>query len=110
MNFKDIYSPPYKTDDMGLYIKSANNVTSFTIAANNPKEEADNIVAVLNGTGGKKYKHLMLYGGHKIVTSNASVLITRGLGHLLGIEGMTLEEAYKTQDEFIEWTMKQLQE
>ena len=108
MDFTEIYKPPFKADDLGVYVISSNGVKTFTVAANNPKEEADNVAALLNDEGGTKYKKLMLYGDHKIVTSNAFVLITRGFGHIIGREGMTLEEGYKVQDDFISWAMDKL--
>jgi hypothetical protein len=103
--FSDIYKPPFKTDDIGLYVRASNGVKAFTIAAKDPKKEADNLVELLNGTGGVKYKDVMLYGDTKIITSNASVLVTRGFGHLIGTEKLQLEDAFRVQDEFINWVM-----
>ena len=108
MDFREVYYPPFSTDEMGLYIKSANGVKAFTVAANDPKKEADNIVAVLNDNGGEKYTDLMIFGDCKIITSHASVLVTRGLGHLIGSEKMLLEDALRLQDEFIKWTIEKL--
>lgn len=108
MDFKEVYYPPFSTDDAGIYIKSANGVKAFTVAANDPKKEADNIVAILNDKGGDKYTDLMVFGDHKIITSHASVLVTRGLGHLIGSEKMLLEDAFRLQDEFIKWTIEKL--
>jgi len=110
MDFNKVYIPPFSTDDIGLYVKSSNGVKAFTIAANNPKEEADNLVALLNGTGGNKYKDIMIYGGCKLVTSNASVFVTRGFGYLLGIENLSVEEAVQTQDDFIKWIIEKIKE
>ena len=108
MDFREIYFPPFSTDETGLFIRSANGVKAFTVAANDPKKEADNVVAVLNDTGGEKYADLMIFGDCKIITRHASVLVTRGLGHLIGSQNMLLEDAYRLQDEFMEWVIKKL--
>lgn len=108
MDFKKIWKPPFTTDADGIFIKSADGVKTFTLAANNPKNEADNIVALLNDEGGEKYEDVLLFGDHKIITSHASVLITRGIGHLIGSEKLALGEAYETQDKFIEWVIGKL--
>jgi hypothetical protein len=107
MDFKKVYKPPFVTDDIGLYIKTSDGVKSFTVAANDPKKEADNIVALLNDEGGEKYDEIMRLSD-KIVTSHASFLVTRGLGHLLGIEKLSIEEAYQTQDDFVDWVISKI--
>jgi hypothetical protein len=38
------------------------------------------------------------------------VLITRGIGHLIGRTNLSLGEAYKTQDDFIEWVINKIKE
>ena len=109
MSFEDIYKAPFSTDKYGLYVKSSNGVKAFTVAADNPKEEADNMVALLNGEGGTKYKKTFVMG-EKIVTSNASVFITRGWGNLIGVEKLSPEDACKIQDEFISHVISKIKE
>ena len=72
-------------------------------------EEATNVVLLLNGEGGEKYDNILLFGGNKIITSHASVLITRGFGELIGNEKLSLEEAYQTQDDFTDWVIKKIE-
>ena len=108
MDFKEIYKPPFKADKDGIYIVSANGVKAFTVAANNLKDEAEYFASLLNGEGKEKYDDVLIFGDHKIVTSHASVFIVRGIGYLLGIESMPLEEAYKTQDDFIKWVIEKI--
>lgn len=110
MDFRKIWTPPFHVTDDGIYIKASNGVKAFTVAANSPKEEAENIVALLNDEGGEKYKDILLFGDNKIITSHASVLVTRGFGHLIGSEKLPLEEAYATQDEFTNWVVEKLKE
>ena len=109
MDFREIYTPPFKVTDGGIFIKAANGVKAFTVAAKNLEEEATNIVRILNDEGGDKYDAVMTFGDNKIVTSHASVLVTRGFGHLIGNEKLSLEEAIKTQDDFTEWVVKKLE-
>jgi len=109
MDFREVYTPPFKVTDGGIFIKAANGVKAFTVAAKNLEEEANNVVRVLNDEGGEKYDAVMTFGDNKIITSHASVLVTRGFGHLIGSANLSLEEAFKTQDEFIEWVVKKLE-
>ena len=111
MDFKEIYKPPFKVTDDGLFIKASNNVKAFTVAAKNPEEEANNIVSILNDDKGEieKYDSILLFGGNKIITSHASVLVTRGFGELIGNAKLSVEEACKTQDDFIDWVVKKLE-
>ena len=109
MDFMKVYTPPFKVTDDGLFIKASNGVKAFTVAAKNPVEEATNIVLLLNGEGGEKYDNILLFGGNKIITSHASVLVTRGFGELIGNEKLSLEEAYQTQDDFTDWVIKKLE-
>ena len=110
MDFRKIWIPPFHITDDGIFIKASNGVKAFTLAANNLKEEAENIVALLNDEGGEKYKDILLFGDNKIVTSHASVLVTRGFGHLMSSEKLPLEEAFATQDEFTKWVITKLKE
>lgn len=109
MDFREIYCPPFKVTDGGIYIKASNGVKAFTIAAKNIEEEAKNIVLLLNDEGGEKYDSTMLFGDAKIVTSHASVLITRGFGYLIGTLKLSVENACKIQDEFTDWVIKKLE-
>ena len=108
MDFKEIYKPPFKAEKDGIYIVSANGVRTFTVAANNTKDEAEYFVGLLNGEGKEKYDDVLIFGDHKIVTSHASVFIVRGIGYLLGIESMSLGEAYGVQDDFIKWVIERI--
>jgi hypothetical protein len=108
MEFAKVYKPPFHTDEAGLFIKASNGVKAFTVAAIDPKEEADNMVALLNDEGGKKYRKVMLFGGDKIVTSDASVFVTRGYGYLIGNENLSPEDAFKVQDDFIHWVLNKI--
>ena len=110
MDFREIWKPPFVVDSDGIFIKASDGVKAFTVAANNPKAEAENIVALLNDNGGEKYKEVLIYGDHKIVTSHASVLITRGFGSLVGITNLSVDDAYKMQDDFIKWVVDKIKE
>lgn len=105
MDYKKVFYAPFSTDDIGLYVRSANGVKAFTIASKNPKKEADNLVKLLNDDGGTKYSKVFLIDGTKILTSEASMLVAREWGHLIGAESLSTDEALQTQNDFIDWVI-----
>ena len=112
MDFKEVYQPPFKMDDYGLYGVCANGTKAFTAFNAEAREQLVRIVDLLNGKG-EKYKkdEIVVKEGAKLVVKD-QLIIVRGWGRLIGFGGLGLSarEAVKIQDDFINWVVETITE
>ena len=108
MDFKEVYQPPFKMDDCGLYAVCSNGTKAFTAFNAEARRQLVRIVDLLNGSG-KKYKkdEIVVGKGAKLIV-RGELIIVRGWGRLIGFGGLGLsaKEAAKIQDDFINWVVE----
>lgn len=113
-NFKKYYKFPLHADDMGIYIRTANNEMAlmFTIRLNN--DIIQNIINKLNGKSDRKCipAEWHIKNGTEVWFDETKVMIIRGWGMLHGIGNncyrLPEEEAIKIQDEFAKYIIDTL--
>ena len=112
MDFKEVYQPPFKMDDCGLYAVCSNGTKAFTAFSNDARKELVRIVDLLNGKGEKyKKEDIVVEKGAKLMVKG-HLIIVRGWGRLIGFGGLGLsaKEAVKIQDDFINWVVETITE
>lgn len=108
MNFTEIYFKPFRGDPGGYtsYIWCDKSTLCFNILQSELK---DRIIALLNGEENTPFKNVVSDNDYIIINGKPSLLV-RGWGRLIGGGGLRLstQTAKKIQNDFIQWTIKQL--
>jgi hypothetical protein len=112
MDFKEVYQPPIKMDEYGMYGICANGTKALTAFSDDARKELVRIVGLLNGNGEKyKKEDIFVDKGAKLMVKG-HLIIVRGWGRLIGFGGLGLsvKEATKIQDDFINWVVETITE
>ena len=108
MHFEDIYFRPFRGDPGGysIYIWCDKNTICFNILQ--PKLK-DRMIALLNGDDVTPFRKVESDNDYIIINGKPALLV-RGWGRLIGGGGLRLstQAAKKIQNDFIQWTIKQL--
>lgn len=118
MDFKEVYTPPFKVSMNGMYTTSSSHATTFTAFDELSQIYMDRIVKILNGedlTNKFDKKNVALKDKTKIIITNTrgekAIILVRGWGRLVGGHlKLSPTEAAKLQDEFIQWVVDSITE
>ena len=117
MDFKEVYTPPFKSSMNWMYATSSNGTTTFTAFDETSKLFLSLIVRILNGEkfAMKFYKdEVTIKDNTKIVIERKrgkkGIILVRGWGRMIGGMGLKPKEAAKIQDDFINWVVESITE
>ena len=118
MDFKEVYTPPFKVSMNGMYTISSSHATTFTAFDELSQIYMGRIVKILNGedlTVKFNKKNVTLKDKTKIIITNTrgekAIILVRGWGRLVGGHlKLSPTEAAKLQDEFIQWVIDSITE
>lgn len=118
MDFKDIFKPPFSTDDYGIYMFDANNniCLDYNPATTYNETIIHQIAKILNGED-----TLFSYNINKatvtknttdcfIMFENGDVITVRSWGYLTGVKHLSNKDAAKVQDDFLDWVVNKIKE
>ena len=115
MDWREVYQPPFHSDEYGIYMWSNNRTTTFTFTFSGLYDERqkmiENIVNKLNGDSSIKFdSKFTLRNNIYFSYGNKSVFHIRGWGKLTGVGGYRLpaDEAANIQEEFAKWVLETL--
>ena len=116
MTWREVYQPPFYSDEYGIYMWSKNKTTTFTFnlsyGSNVDKQSIiDNIVKKLNGDTSIKFDNkFTLRNNIYFNYGDEFAFCVRGWGKLTGIGGFRLpaDEAANIQNEFAKWVLETL--
>ena len=116
MDFKEVYTPPFKIAMNWVYATSSNSTTTFTAFDETSQLFLSLIVRLLNGekTAIKFYKDEVYSKDAKIFiklkSGKKGVSLVRGWDKMIGKMGLKPAEAAKIQDDFIDWVVETITE
>lgn len=118
MDFKEVYTPPFKVSMNGMYTISSSHATTFTAFDELSQIYMGRIVKILNGedlTIKFDKKNVTLKDKTKLIITNTrgekAIILVRGWGRLVGGHlKLSPTEAAKLQDEFIQWVIDSITE
>lgn len=118
MDFKEVYTPPFRVSMNGMYTISSSHATTFTAFDDLSQIYMSRIVKILNGedlTIKFDKKNVTIKDKTKIIITNSrgekAIILVRGWGRLTGGNLMLPPtEAAKLQDEFIQWVIDTITE
>lgn len=105
-NFKNYYKFPLQADNMGIYVRTADEEKALMFTVSLKKDIIQTIVDKLNGESNKsiEWPSWHIKNGTEIWYADTKVMLIRGWGMLHGIGKccykLPEEEAIKIQDEF----------
>lgn len=115
MTWREVYQPPFYSDEYGIYMWSKNKTTTFTFNlsyANSEKQNMINsIVNKLNGDSSIKFDSKFTLRNNIYFHYDGEFAFSiRGWGKLTGVGGYHLpaDKAAKIQDEFAKWVLETL--
>ncbi len=110
MEYTEVYKGPFVTDLDGLYIKCSDGTEAFSCFSKGAKETSENIVSLLNGNHGKKYRKWQVSIKDDRMFVDGLIFVVRGWGHLIGTKdgglGLSDKEAVKIQFDFMTYVAK----
>ena len=115
LKWTDIWNKPFNYDHYG-YVWGADGVMTFTVddlTEENDKwmqEFCANLVKALNDEECQKYENLHIEDGCDLYQGETLIGYFRGWGHLCGGLKLSNEEAFRLQDEMIEYVMGKISE
>ena len=115
LKWTDIWNKPFKYDHYG-YVWDTDNVMTFTVddlTEENDRwmqEFCNNLVKALNDEECKQYPGLHIEDGCDLYRGDELIGYFRGWGHLTGGLKLSNKEAFRLQDEMIEYVMGKISE
>ena len=110
ISFKDVWKGPFKYDGWS-YIWASNNVMAFMFDDNIDDSFCFNFAKLLSDKSNEKISSkLEIRDGCDLYMDDVYIGCFRGWGHLCGNLNLTLEEAEKIQDDFINDCLKKIKE
>lgn len=113
MTWREVYQPPFYTDEYGIYMWSKNKTITFTFNlsyANSEKQQLiDDIINKLNGDSSIKFDSKFTLRNNIYFHYDGEFAFSiRGWGKLTGVGGYHLpaDKAAKIQDEFAKWILE----
>ena len=117
MDFKDIFKPPYSTDDYGLYVFDKDNnicldYSSYRIDYN--PDITKQLCALLNGESDTFEYKIKEYVKNAndcfIMLKNGDVIIVRTWGYLTGVKHLSNKDVAAVQDSFLDYIVNKIKE
>lgn len=117
MNFKDIFKPPYSTDDYGIYMFDADENICLDYTSDRTSYNGDilkQLCSFLNGDA-DAFKHEVkevVTDAHNcyFVLENNDIIGVRGWGYLTGVKHLSNKDAAKLQDDFLDYIVNKIKE
>lgn len=117
MDFKDIFKPPFSTDDYGLYVfdKESNICLDYSSDRDdyNPNILKQLCMLLNEESDTFEYKiaeYVKNATDCFIALENGDTIIVRGWGYLTGVLKLSNKDAGKVQDDFLDWIISKIKE
>lgn len=117
MDFKDIFKPPFSTDDYGIYMFAKNDVIALEYYSDRTSYDGDilkQLCTLLNGKS-NTFKHTIKEDVKNandcfIMLENGDVITVRSWGYLTGVKHLSNKDAAAVQDNFLDWVVNKIKE
>lgn len=117
MDFKDIFKPPFSTDDYGLYVFDKDFNICLDYHSNRIDYNPDitkQLCALLNRESDTfEYKikeNVQNATDCFIMLENGDVITVRAWGYLIGVLKLSNKDAAKIQDDFLDYIVNKIKE
>lgn len=117
MDFKDIFKPPFSTDDYGIYMFAQDDIIALDYYSDRTPYDGDilkQLCALLNGESDTFEHKIKEYVKNAndcfVMLENGDVITVRSWGYLTGVLKLSNKDAAKVQDAFLDWIVDKIKE